>query len=139
MRVGALFGKRTWIGYGVSLGILLLMILLGSLLTVREVLPMNFVSPWLWISYGAAALLGGYIAAAGKGRHMYAIIPGTLLYVTAWLFALCSECPIAFASNGLGITAAVCMGMLLALICRKGKKRSRSRNIKRPSVRRIQR
>lgn len=139
MRVGDLFGKRTWIGYGVSLGVLLLMLLLGSLLTVREVLPMNFVSPWLWISYGTAALLGGYIAAAGKGRHMCAIVPGTMLYVTAWLFALCSECPITFAANGLGITVAVCMGMILALICRKGKKRSRSRKVKRPSARRIQR
>ena len=139
MRVGDLFGKRAWIGYGVSLCVLLLMILLGSLLTVREVFPMNFMPPWLWISYGAAALLGGYIAAAGKGRHMCAIVPGTMLYVTAWLFALCSECPITFAANGLGITVAVCMGMILALICRKGKKRSRSRKMKRPSARRIQR
>ena len=140
MSVGILFGKRTWIGVGAAISTLLLMVLLGSLLIVRGILPMEAVSPWLWLSYGLAAFAGGCLAAAGQGRKLCAFMPGTMVYVLAWLLALCSECRIDFASNGPGITVAVGIGMLVAFMgCRGKKKRRRSRSVKRPSAKALRR
>lgn len=139
MSVGILFGKRTWIGLGISLAVLILALLMGALLIVRGLLPMDAASPWLWISYFLAALLGGCVA-AGQGQQLCALMPGALLYILAWLLALCSECSIDFAANGLGITIAVVVGIIMALMKgRKKKKSSRSRKGKRPSVRTIRR
>lgn len=140
MSVGILFGKRTWVGVSIAIGILVVMLLLGALLIVQGLLPMRAVSPWLWASYGLAAFVGGCIAAAGQGRKLCAFVPGTMVYVLAWLLALCSECRIDFASNGLGITVAVGIGMLAAFMgCRGKKKRRRSRSVKRPSAKALRR
>lgn len=140
MSAGILFGKRTWIGIGITVGILLIMVLFGSLLIVRGILPMGAVSPCLWISYGVAALIGGRVAAAGQGRKLCAFIPGAMVYVLAWLLALCSECMIDFTANGLGITVAVAIGMFIAFIGGRGKKKSnRTRKVKRPSTRTLRR
>ena len=140
MSAGILFGKRTWIGFGIAVGILLIMVLLGALFIVRGLLPMGAVSPWLWVSYGVAAFAGGRVAAAGQGRKLCAFIPGIFVYVLAWLLALCSECMIDFAANGLGITIAVAIGMFIPFAGGRGKKRSsRSRKVKRPSTKALRR
>lgn len=140
MSAGILFGKRTWIGIGVTIGVLILMLLLGALLIVRGILPMGAVSPWLWVSYGLAVLIGGRVAATGQGRQLCALVPGVVLYILAWLLALCSECTIDFAANGLGITAAIAIGMLIAFMSSSRKKKHRrNKAAKRPSVRTIRR
>ena len=140
MSVGILFGKRTWIGVGAAISTLLLMVLLGSLLIVREILPMEAVSPWLWLSYGLAAFVGGCLAAVGQRRKVCAFVPGTMVYVLAWLLALCSECRIDFASNGIGITIAVGIGMLAAFMGYRGKKKRRyNRSVKRPAAKALRR
>ena len=140
MSVGILFGKRTWVGFSIAIGILVVMLLLGALLIVQGLLPMRAVSPWLWASYGLAAFAGGRVAARGQGRKICAFLPGTTVYALAWLLALCSECAIDFAANGLGITIAVAVGMLVAFMGGKGKRKSsRSRKLKRPSTRTLRR
>ena len=140
MSVGILFGKRTWIGVGAAISTLLLMVLLGSLLIVRGILPMEAVSPWIWLSYGLSAFVGGCLAAVGQGRKVCAFVPGMMVYVLAWLLALCSECRIDFASNGIGITVAVGIGMLAAFMgCRGKKKRRYNRSVKRPAAKTLRR
>ena len=140
MSAGILFGKRTWVGLSVTVGVLLIMLLLGALLVVRGFLPMGAISPWLWVSYGLAVLIGGRIAAAGQGRKLCAFVPGAMIYVLAWLFALCSECMIDFDANGLEITIAVAIGTLIAFAGSRGKKKgSRRRKAKIPSTRTLRR
>lgn len=135
MSAGMLFGKRTWIGFGVAIGVMVLSLLLGALLAVRGALPMEAVSPWLWVSYGLAALIGGRVAAIGQWRQLCALVPGVLLYVLAWLLALCSECSIDFSGGGLGITISVAAGIVVALMsCSRKKKRSHVGKGKRPPV-----
>ena len=138
MSTGVLFGKRTWSGVGVALGVLIVVLLIGALLVVRGILPMDAVSLWLWFSYGLAVFVGGRIAAAGQGRGVCAIVPGATLYVLAWLLALCSDCTIEFSANGLGITVAVAIGVLLALMGGKRRKKG-TRKIRRASVKPLRR
>ena len=141
MSTGTLFGKRTWIGFGCAAGLLCVLLMLGAFLAVRCILPMTVVPVWLWISYGLAALIGGRVAATGQGRELCAFLPGMLLYMVAWLLALCSECKIDFPSVGVGITIAVMAGVVIAyLSCSKKKKRNRDgKRHKRPSMRTVRR
>lgn len=140
MSAGILFGKRTWVGLGTAIVLLVLMLLLGALLIVRGQLPMGVASPWLWVSYGLSAFIGGRIAAAGQGRKLCAFMPGAMIYALAWLMALCSECMIDFSMNGLGITMAVVIGTIIAFVGGKKKKRSsRNRKKKIPSTRTLRR
>ena len=138
MRAGVLFGKRTWWGFGVASGVLIVTLLIGALLVVRGILPMEAVSLWLWLSYGVSALSGGRVAAMGQGRDIRAVVPGTALYVLAWLLALCSDCTINFTANGLGITLAVAAGVLLALMGGKRRKKG-TRKMKRATVKPLRR
>lgn len=140
MSAGMLFGKRTWIGFGVTVGVMLLSLLLGALLAVRGILPAGGMAPWLWVSYGLAAFIGGRVAAVGQGRQLCALVPAVLLYALAWLLALCSECVIDFSAHGVGITIAVAMGAVIAFMsCGGKKKRSRGKKGKRPAVRPVRR
>lgn len=140
MSAGILFGKRTWIGFGVSVGVLLVLLLFGAFFIVRGMLPMNAASPWVWVSYGLAALISGRVAATRQDQKLCALITGGMLYGFAWLLALCCECTLDFAANGIGITIAVFAGVLIALLGNKKKKKgSRGRKVKRTSVRTVRR
>lgn len=133
MRLGVLFGKRTWIGFGVTVGVVVLSLLLGALLAVRGILPAGSITPWICATYAIAAFLGGCVAAMGQGRRLCGLVPAVLLYALMWLLALCSECVIDFAANGVAFTCAVLLGGIAAYMSRRGKKKShRVKPVKRP-------
>ena len=139
MNAGILFGKRTWIGLGVSIGVLSVSLLLGAFFIVRGLLPMNVASPWVWVSYGLATLIGGRIT-AGKEKKLCALVTGAMLYGLAWLLAMCCESTVDFAANGIGITIAVFAGVIVVLLSSRHKKKgSRGRKVKRTSVRTVRR
>ena len=137
MNVGMLFGKRTWIGFGVSVMGMITLLSLGALLVIKGVIPMNIAPLWLWISYGIAAMVGGRIA--GKSLQACAFMPAGLLYIVAWGMALCSECEISFITNGVGITVAVLAGAIIAFLTSGKKKHKKSIRGKRPVPRSIRR
>lgn len=137
MNVGMLFGKRTWIGFGVSVMGMITLLSLGALLVIKGVIPMNITPLWLWISYGIAAMVGGRIA--GKSLRVCAFMPAGLLYIVAWGMALCSECEISFIANGAGITVAVAAGAIIAFLTSGKKKHKKSIRGKRPVPRSIRR
>ena len=125
MSGGILFEKRTWIGLGAAVGVMGVVFLLGSLLIVHGVLPIGTAAPLVWIGYGMAAFIGGRVAAASKRGWLCACIPGLMLYVLAWLLALCCEGKIDFSANGAGITIMVVLGILAAALGSKPKKKRR--------------
>lgn len=140
MRGGILFEKRTWIGLGAAVGIMGVVFMVGSLLMVHGVLPMEAASPLVWSSYGLAALIGGRVAAAGKRERLCACVPGLIIYVLAWMLALCCEGRIDFFANGIGITIMVILGILTAVLWSRPRKKSRhSKRGKRSVTRTIHR
>lgn len=140
MNLEKFFGKRTWIGVCVSFSVIMVFLLLGALFLVRGIVPMKLTSLCLCLSYGAAALTGGCVAAAGQKNRVCALLPGVVLYVTAWLAALCSENGIDFSANGIGITVAVAVGIGIAcLSCGKKKKYHRGKIPMRPPVKTVRR
>lgn len=127
MSFGAMWGRRTWIGLAVAVGVLLLWIMLGALLLVKGVLPEDAAVFWVCAGAAAAAVLGGCTAGKG-GVRVRALIVAVLLYGILWCVGLASSEPLDFGNCGLWITAAVLGGGLAAcLLCRNGKGKKKRR------------
>lgn len=120
-----LFGKRTWLGLAAAVATLLLWIMLGALLIVKEALPFEAAAGWIYGGCGLAAFLGGCAARKNGGETILALITATLLYALLWGVALASSQPLDFHSHGLWITGAVLGGGLLSGLLRKGRKRKK--------------
>lgn len=136
MQIDMFLNRRTGIGFGAAVCSMVLSLLLCALLLVRGVLPMSAATVWLWISYGLAALLGGRIAAAKQGGRLCAFFPAAFLYVLIWLLALGCKGEINFTAFGIGVTAAVIVGTLLAYMTAGSKRKKRSSySKKRPAAR----
>ncbi|MBR5571989.1 MAG: hypothetical protein IKV99_05050 [Oscillospiraceae bacterium] len=118
--------KRTGIGFVATMCIAVLSLLLCALLMVRGILPESAAGVWLWITFGLASFIGGKLSAAGQGRQACAFLPAAFLYGLIWLLALSCKGEIRFAVHGIGITAAVVVGALLAFLTTCGKRRKKS-------------
>lgn len=124
MHMREIMNKRTAIGVGVSVCIMVLSLLLCAFVLVRGVLPQQFAPAWLYVSYGFAALLGGRVAVK-QGSGYFALLPSLCLYLLAWILALTCKGDIQFFPLGPGITIAVLLGGVLAYLL-SGKKRRRT-------------
>ena len=132
--------KRTGVGFGVTVAFMMLSLMVCAFFLVRGVVPERAVNLWLWISYGLAAMLGGRIASAGKGRQVCALFPAILLYVLVWLLALSCKGNIQFFTQGTGSTIAIAIGSLFSLLTAgKPKKKKDLRRKKRPTGRTVRR
>lgn len=138
MNIGVLFGRRTWIGFGAALILMVLWLMLGALLAVRGIVSDGIVV-WIAAGYLVSSFLGGCVAGKGQGRRLCAMVPALLLYVVVWLLALCSERVVDFASCGVWYTAAVALGAAAAWIRCGGKKKRRGKVTKRRPVRTVRR
>lgn len=125
MTLGKLLGKRTWIGLGTALALLLLGIMLGALLIVKGTLPPDMMTAWVCGCCGLAVLLGGCVAGKGSGEPLRPLMVALLLYGLLWGAALATSEPIDFAENGLWITGCVWGGGVLACVLCRGKKRKK--------------
>lgn len=120
-----LFGKRTWLGLTMEVAALLLWVMLGALLVVKEALPSGMTAWWVYGGCGLAAFLGGCVARNGGGEAILSLIAAALLYALLWCVALTSSQPLDFQRNGLWITGAVFGGGFLSCVLCRGKKRKR--------------
>lgn len=139
MEVGRLFGKRTWVGFGASVGTIAILLLLGAFLVVRGLLPYKAVVVWISMCYLVAAFIGGKIAEGGKGYKTSAFMPPLLLYVIIWFLALGCGTDIAFSSEEIYMTVAVLVGTVAAFITGGGKRKRRGKVPKRPVKRTVRR
>lgn len=125
MEVGKLFGKSTWVGFGITAVTIFCSLLLGAFLVVRGVLPYNAALFWLCAFYSLAVFLGGKIAERGQGSKTNSLIPALLLYLVIWVLALGCGNDIAFSSSGVYMTTAIFAGAIAAFVTGGGKKRRR--------------
>ena len=125
MELGKLLGKRTWLGLGVAVALLLLGIMLGSLLIVKGTLPPTVMAGWVYGACALAALLGGCTAGKGIGEPLLPMMVALLLYGMLWIAALSTSAVITFAADGWWITGCVWGGGLTACMLCRGKKRKK--------------
>lgn len=125
MELGKLLCKRTWLGLGVAVALLLLGIMLGSLLIVKGTLPPTMMAGWVYGACALAALIGGCTAGKRSGEPLLPLMVALLLYGMLWIAALSTSDPIAFAIDGWWITGCVWGGGLLACVLCRGKKRKK--------------
>ena len=125
MELGKLLGKRTWLGLGVAVALLLLGIMLGSLLIVNGTLPPTVMAGWVYGACALAALLGGCTAGKGSGEPLLPMMVALLLYGMLWIAALSTSAVITFAADGWWITGCVWGGGLTACVLCRGKKRKK--------------
>lgn len=125
MALGKLLCKRTWLGLGVAVALLLLGIMLGSLLIVKGTFPPTMMTGWVYGACALAALIGGCTAGKRSGEPLLPLMVALLLYGMLWIAALSTSDPIAFAVDGWWITGCVWGGGLLACVLCRGKKRKK--------------
>ena len=129
--LGAVLGKRTWLGAGAILLAAAGGCALGALLVVKGVLPEGGALAWGCGCWALAAFAGGRVAVRGRGE-------GTLtVALLAWLAGAAIGDP-TFRTGGLYLTAAIFGGAGAAglLGSRPRKKRRDARPPIRKSVRR---
>lgn len=126
MSLGAVLGKRTWLGVAVAAAALLMWVMAGALLVTKRMLPVGMVDGWLYGGCVMAALLAGCAAGKGRGgRLLLPLVTAVLLYAVLWVVALSSSQPLDFSGRGLWITAAMLGGGLLSCLLLGGKKKKK--------------
>lgn len=130
--LGAVLGKRTWLGAGAILLAAAGGCALGALLVVKGVLPEGGALAWGCGCWALAAFAGGRVAVRGRGEGTL-----TAAYLLAWLVGAAIGDP-TFRTGGLYLTAAIFGGAGAAglLGSRPRKKRRDARPPIRKSVRR---
>ena len=132
--LGAVLGKRTWLGAGAILLAAAGGCALGALLVVKGVLPEGGALAWGCGCWALAAFAGGRVAVRGRGEGTLtaALAAGAAAYLLAWLVGA------AIRTGGLYLTAAIFGGAGAAglLGSRPRKKRRDARPPIRKSVRR---
>ena len=125
MSLGAVLGKRTWLGVALASAALLLWVMAGALLVTKCMLPVGMVDGWLYGGCVMAALLAGFVAGKGRGGRLLPLVTAVLLYAVLWVVALSSSQPLDFSGRGLWITAAMLGGGLLSSLLLGGKKKKK--------------
>lgn len=108
-------GKRTWLGIGTVLLTELLLLMLGALLTLRAVLPVDGAMTWCCVSWGVAACAGARLALRGReeGRLPVVLAVAVGAYLLSWIAALALG-DVDFSNGGLPIILCLLGGGLLA-------------------------
>lgn len=85
--LGAVLGKRTWLGAGAILLAAAGGCALGALLVVKGILPEGGALAWGCGCWALAAFAGGRVAVRGKGEGTLtaALAAGAAAYLLAWL------------------------------------------------------
>lgn len=111
----AIVEKRTWLGIGGALLTELLLLMLGALLTLRSVLPVDGTMTWCCVSWGAAACVGARLALRGReeARLPVALAVAVGAYLLSWAAALALG-DASFSNGGLPIALCQLGGALLA-------------------------
>lgn len=124
--VGAVLGKRTWLGAGAALAAAAAGCALGALLTVKGVLPESGALAWSCGCWALATFTGGRLAARGRGEGTLtaALAAGLAVYLLAWLAGITLG-NASFRSGGLYLTGAVLGGAVIAGLLGGGKPRKR--------------
>ena len=106
--LGAVLGKRTWLGAGAILLAAAGGCALGALLVVKGVLPEGGALAWGCGCWALAAFAGGRVAVRGRGEGTLtaALAAGAAAYLLAWLAGAAIGDP-AFRTGGLYLTAAI--------------------------------
>lgn len=107
--------KRTWLGIGTVLLTELLLLMLGALLTLRAVLPVDGAMTWCCVSWGVAACVGGRLALRGReeGRLPVVLAAAVGAYLLSQTAALALG-GAAFSGGGLSLALCLLGGALLA-------------------------
>ena len=86
--LGAVLGKRTWLGAGAILLAAAGGCALGALLVVKGVLPEGGALAWGCGCWALAAFAGGRVAVRGRGEGTLtvALAAGAAAYLLAWLY-----------------------------------------------------
>lgn len=136
--LGAVLGKRTWLGAGAILLAAAGGCALGALLVVKGVLPEGGALAWGCGCWALATFAGGRVAVRGRGEGTLtaALAAGAAAYLLAWLVGAAIGDP-TFRTGGLYLTAAIFGGAGAAglLGSRPRKKRRDARPPIRKSVR----
>lgn len=111
----AIVEKRTWLGIGGVLLTELLLLMLGALLTLRSVLPVDGTMTWCCVSWGAASCAGARLALRGReeARLPVALAVAVGAYLLSWAAALALG-DVSFSNGGLPIVLCLLGGALLA-------------------------
>ena len=106
--LGAVLGKRTWLGAGAILLAAAGGCALGALLVVKGILPEGGALAWGCGCWALAAFAGGRVAVRGKGEGTLtaALAAGAAAYLLAWLAGAAIGDP-TFRTGGLYLTAAI--------------------------------
>ena len=106
--LGAVLGKRTWLGAGAILLAAAGGCALGALLVVKGVLPEGGALAWGCGCWALAAFAGGRVAVRGRGEGTLtaALAAGAAAYLLAWLVGAAIGDP-TFRTGGLYLTAAI--------------------------------
>ncbi|NLU23217.1 MAG: TIGR04086 family membrane protein [Clostridiales bacterium] len=116
-------GKQIWVGLLMAVVLSLLFLGVGALLTVKEILPENAMSRWLYGSYGLAVFIGARFAVKRSegGTLLPAAVVTVLLYALIWILGLTVFENGSFRNGGLWILLSVAAGGLLAGLLGRGK------------------
>lgn len=111
----AIVEKRTWLGIGVALLTELLLLMLGALLTLRSVLPVDGTMTWCCVSWGVATCVGARLALRGReeARLSVALAVAVGAHLLGWAAALALG-DASFSNGGLPIALCLLGGALLA-------------------------
>ena len=103
--LGAVLGKRTWLGAGAILLAAAGGCALGALLVVKGVLPEGGALAWGCGCWALAAFAGGRVAVRGRGEGTLtaALAAGAAAYLLAWLVGAAIGDP-TFRTGGLYLT-----------------------------------
>ena len=106
--LGAVLGKRTWLGAGAILLAAAGGCALGALLVVKGVLPEGGALAWGCGCWALATFAGGRVAVRGRGEGTLtaALAAGAAAYLLAWLVGAAIGDP-TFRTGGLYLTAAI--------------------------------
>lgn len=128
------FDKRILIGAAAALAAVIVFFALTAAFLSKGWLTLDSQVPAICLSYGIAALLGGMIAARGKGKRLQrCLLVCAMLYALIWIAALSSGQAVRFLPEGAWFTAALIGGSIVAALAaptssKKGKVPKRTTN-----------
>ena len=134
--LGAILGKRTWLGAGaILLSVLRLVLsgLMGALLVVKGVLPETGTLAWSCGCWVLASFAGARLAIRGRGEGTLpaALAAALAAYPLAWLAGVALGDP-SFREGGLYLTAALFAGAAAAGLLGSGRPRKKRRDPRAP-------
>ena len=131
--LGAILGKRTWLGAGAILLSAAAGCALGALLVVKGVLPETGALAWSCGCWVLASFAGARLAVRGRGDGTLtaALAAALAAYLLAWLAGVALGDP-SFREGGLYLTAALFAGAAAAGLLGGGRPRKKHRDPRAP-------